>query len=161
MLSNDLNQDITPYLIHDTPMLLLEKLIMATDQEGICEVKVASDGILAPFLDENSALPAWFGLELMAQTIGAWNGWHGAKQQQTPKLGLLLGCRNFKTDLAAFPTQSLLSIYINKLFQDESLASFNCYIKINNCIVSSARLNVYQPNNQELKKILKENSNAK
>ncbi|VDZ83865.1 Uncharacterised protein [Kluyvera intermedia] len=63
---------LTPgdYLPHDAPMLLLEEVISVTDDTATCRVTVSPDGVLAPFLDAQGNLPAWFALELMAQTVG-------------------------------------------------------------------------------------------
>ena len=61
-------------------MLLLEEVEAVTADTATCRVAVSPGSVLAPFLDTNGDLPGWFALELMAQTVGVWSGWH--RQQQ-------------------------------------------------------------------------------
>lgn len=85
------------YLPHDAPMLLLEEVVRVGEDTAVCCVTVASGGVLAPFLDPQGNLPGWFALELMAQTVGVWSGWHRHQQGQ----GDLTrdGARRARTDL--------------------------------------------------------------
>ena len=84
------------YLPHDAPMLLLEEVVSVREDTAVCCVTVASGGVLAPFLDPQGNLPGWFALELMAQTVGVWSGWHRHQQGQGAiSLGMVLA----RTDL--------------------------------------------------------------
>lgn len=73
-----MNHYLSPgdYLPHDAPMLLLEEVVNVTDETATCRVTVSPHSVLAPFLDAEGNLPGWFALELMAQTVGVWSGWH-------------------------------------------------------------------------------------
>lgn len=79
------------YLPHASPMVLLERVLEVGEEHAQCAVTVSPDGVLAPFLDAQGALPGWYGIELMAQAIGVWSGWHGRQHAQPPQLGMLLG----------------------------------------------------------------------
>lgn len=72
------------YLPHDAPMLLLETVEQVTDESAVCRVTVNHTGVLAPFLNADGALPGWYALELMAQTVGVWSGWHRHQQGKAP-----------------------------------------------------------------------------
>jgi len=37
------------YLPHDTPMVLIDKVLAVGEEQAICQVGVAKEGILAPF----------------------------------------------------------------------------------------------------------------
>ena len=50
--------------------MLIEKVLSVGEEQASCQVTVG-DGVLAPFLTPDGDLPAWFGIEMIAQTIGA------------------------------------------------------------------------------------------
>ncbi|GKX63754.1 (3R)-hydroxymyristoyl-ACP dehydratase [Pragia fontium] len=144
------------YLPHESPMVFLETVCAVDDDSAICEVSVNPDGILSPYLNGQNALPAWFAIEIMAQAIGVWSGWHGIQNNQTPRLGMLLGSRAFKSTLNEYPNGSLLRVYATMLLQDDKLASFDCRLEINGETVTQAKLNVYQPDNQEIARLIQQ-----
>ena len=145
-------------------MVLLDKVLEVTEYGARCQVVVGPHGVLAPFLDPQGALPAWFAIELMAQTVGVWSGWHGENKGQKPRLGMLLGGRGMKCQTAAFPAGCLLTVSVNLLLQDDKLASFECEIVMQTLKegagfsaerqAAQARLNTYQPESEELKTLL-------
>lgn len=141
------------YLPHKPPMMLIDKVCEVNQDSVLCESYVCPDGVLAPFLDQYGNLPGWFALELMAQAIGIWSGWHGRVQGSEPKLGMLLGTRALKCGMARFPSCSLLQIYASRILQDERLGSFECVIHLQEQPVVTARLNVYQPGDDELEQV--------
>ncbi|MDF7670610.1 hypothetical protein PT276_05285 [Orbaceae bacterium ESL0721] len=148
-------QSIDQYLPHTAPMILLDHLVFIDEKQCICKVTITPSGRLSPFLNSNNELPSWFAMELMAQTIGVWNGYHGQIRQHKPKLGMLLGCRGFKSKLANFPIYSSLEIDANLNFHDNKLANFDCHINLTNENhnqenVCHAKLNVYEPDENEL-----------
>jgi len=148
------------YLPHAAPMVLIEKVLNVGEQSACCQVTVNSDGVLAPFIDAQGILPAWYSIELMAQTVGVWCGWHSQQRGNEPRLGMLLGGRGLKCSVPAFPANGILTIDVSMLLQDEKLASFECVITLNTddgtggVSVAEARLNTYQPEPEELKKLM-------
>lgn len=156
-------EDAKHYLPHEQPMVLVETVHDVGPEHAICGVTVSENGILAPFINEQGELPAWFAIEMMAQTIGVWSGWHGIQQNKTPRLGLLLGTRAFKSELSAFPADSQLTIHVQLLLRDDKLGNFDCRIEWNDQIVTQAKLNVYEPDDQEIEHLInqgKGNSNS-
>ncbi|CAI1208016.1 (3R)-hydroxymyristoyl-ACP dehydratase [Serratia quinivorans] len=138
------------YLPHASPMVLLEQVLEVGEEHALCSVTVSVDGVLAPFLDAQGALPGWYGIELMAQAIGVWSGWHACQSAQSPQLGMLLGGRAIHCELPAFPAGSKLLVSVQQLLKDEKLASFECEISIDNVRIAQGRLNTYQPDQQEI-----------
>lgn len=147
------------YLPHAAPMVLIEEVIDVGEKSAHCRVKVAKTGVLALFLTPNGALPAWFAIELMAQTVGVWSGWHGKQQGGEPKLGMLLGGRGLKCAVAEFAADSLLDIRVEMMLRDEKLANFECAITLadnedgQHQEIAHARLNTYQPDADEIIKL--------
>lgn len=144
------------YLPHEAPMVMIDKVHLVDEEHCICSVQVNQDGILAPFLNNDKALPNFYTIELMAQTIGIWNGYHGMSKDKKPQLGMLLGGRAIKTTLTAFPHLSQLIIQANLVLSDAKLANFDCQINIDQQCVASGKLNVYEPDHTELQYLVGE-----
>ncbi|MBU9812183.1 hotdog family protein [Rahnella perminowiae] len=146
------------YLPHESPMVLLDKVISVTAETALCSVVVSENSVLAPFLNERGALPAWYAIELIAQTVGVWSGWHGAQSGEPPQVGMLLGGRALKTSVPEFAAGSELFISVLMVLCDEKLASFEGVICIkqekDNLQVAKGRLNTYQPDKDELIKLI-------
>ena len=145
------------YLPHQAPMILLEEVIAVSSETATCRSTVSLQGVLSPFLTEDHRLPGWYALELMAQTVGVWNGWH--RQQHsvcTPALGMILGARNLTTTQPFFGVGDSLDIQISLLMQDGRMASFDAAIYQQKNRVAQGRVNTYQPNDDELAYFFKE-----
>lgn len=139
------------YLPHDAPMLLLEEVLEVTEETAACRVTVASGGVLTPFLDANGDLPGWFALELMAQTIGVWSGWHRQqKNLDNIALGMVLGARELVCAAGVLPAGHTLTIAVSLLMQDERFGSFECAICCGNDTLATGRINTFQPTQEEL-----------
>ena len=148
-----MNHYLSPgdYLPHDAPMLLLEEVLEVTDETAACRVAVTGRGVLAPFLDADGNLPGWFALELMAQTVGVWSGWHRRRQgQSTIVLGMVLGSRELICAAGVLPAGRTLTISVNLLMQDARFGSFECTISAGDEALATGRVNTFQPTAEEL-----------
>lgn len=144
------------YLPHETPMVLVEKVLSVGEERACCQVTVG-EGVLAPFLNAEGDLPAWFGIEIIAQTIGVWSGWHGRQQQDSkPSPGMLLGGRGYRCQSPVFPAGSVLDVTVTLLMRDEKIGSFDGLITINGERFASGRLNTYQPDREELHQLMQQ-----
>ena len=141
------------YLPHQSPMVMLDEVHAVGDSDAECRVTVSKESVLAPFLDAQGCLPNWFAIELMAQTIGVWRGWHGLQQATPPMIGMLLGGRAISCELSQFPAGSELRVCVHLILQDEKIGSFECSISIAGKQVACGRLNTYQPDIEEIKKL--------
>lgn len=148
------------YLPHQTPMVLVEEVVAIGEDSAHCRVSVSGTGVLAPFLDAEGNLPAWFGIEIIAQTVGVWSGWYQRQIQDVkPEPGMLLGGRGYRCQQACFPAGSLLDIRIKLLMRDEKIGSFEGDISIAGESFASGRLNTYQPDKAELQQLLEQEEN--
>ncbi|AJF70688.1 3-hydroxy-fatty acyl-ACP dehydratase [Raoultella ornithinolytica] len=148
-----MNHYLSPgdYLPHDAPMLLLEEVLEVTDETAACRVAVTGRGVLAPFLDADGNLPGWFALELMAQTVGVWSGWHRHRQgQSTIALGMVLGARELICAAGILPAGQTLTISVSLLMQDARFGSFECTISAGDEALATGRVNTFQPTAEEL-----------
>ena len=145
------------YLPHQTPMVMVENIHLINEEKCICSVRTHETGILAPFLNEDKLLPNFYAIEIMAQTIGVWNGYHSLLNNKIPSLGMLIGGRAIKTTLPAFPYDSHLMIHANLVLNDSKLANFDCQIFIDQQCVVKGKLNVYEPDESELEDLFGDN----
>ena len=107
-------------------MLLLERLLHADAETAVAQVTVPRDGL---FL-QDEGMPAWVGLEYMAQTVAAWAGWQAVQAGQPVKLGFLLGTRKFDAQCAFFALGAVLHIHVrSELVGDNGLGMFDCQIQ--------------------------------
>lgn len=149
------------YLPHATPMVLVEQVVAVTEQTAHCRVRVCRDGVLDPFLNADGELPAWFGIEIIAQTVGVWSGWHARQlSDNPPQPGMLLGGRGYRSHQPMFPAGALLDINVTLLMHDEKIASFEGEISLNGELFASGRLNTYQPDDEELIYLMQQDSQS-
>lgn len=133
--------DIAELVPHAGPMLLLQRLLESGDDYVVCEVRVRSDGLF----DSDGCVPAWLGIEYMAQTIAAFSGVQARKDQEPAKLGFLLGSRRFETNVQDFACGDILRVTARRLVHGSSgMGAFECEVQ-GECAEQSATLSVYQP----------------
>ncbi len=149
------------YLPHDAPMLLIEEVASVTKESATCRVKVSTNSVLAPFLDGEGNLPGWFSLELMAQTVGVWSGWHRHQQgQEAISLGMVLGARELVCAAGILPGGLTLNITVTLLMQDERFGSFEGVIDAHGETLASGRINTFQPTAEELNTLFQQGASA-
>lgn len=149
------------YLPHDAPMLLLDDVAHVGDETAVCRVSVTGNGVLGPFLDPQGNLPGWFALELMAQTVGVWSGWHRHQQgQRAITLGMVLGARELICAAGVLPGGKTLAVNIKLLMQDERFGSFECTITADEKTLATGRVNTFQPTAEELNSLFQQGASA-
>jgi len=139
---------ITELLTHRGNMLLIDRVI-ASGSDGI-RVEAKVDGS-AWYADADGAMPAWVGLELMAQTIAALVGLAAHEQGLPPRQGLLLGTRNYTARTPVFARNATLVVAATEVFQEANgLGAFDARIEIAGTsmageTVAEATLKVFEP----------------
>jgi predicted hotdog family 3-hydroxylacyl-ACP dehydratase len=129
-------------LLHDPPMVLLDSILEMGDKYCVARTNVR-EGIV--FGRKDGSLPGWVGLELMAQTVAAWSGFHKVKMGGIPRPGYLLGTRRYNCQLSAFQPGTSLDVRIEQEFRDISgLAAFNCMIMIGEELVAESTVKVFE-----------------
>ncbi|HUA79360.1 MAG TPA: hotdog family protein [Dyella sp.] len=135
--------DVVP---HAGEMVLLDRINEVEGERIVCARTVRADDL---FVDADGSLPAWVGVELMAQAIAAWAGCCARAERRPVQLGFLLGTRHYVCNVDAFAEGTLLRIEAERSFHDEQgMAVFNCRIDAPG-IHAQARLNVYSPSDAD------------
>jgi len=124
-------------------MQLLDRIVEVDAESAVAEVRVPVDGLFT----HDGQVPAWIGIEYMAQTISAWAaGRFQGRGGAGPKLGLLLGSRRFEAHCAGFPCGATLRIEARcEIMADNGLGMFDCRVEMDGREVASARVSVFEP----------------
>ncbi len=134
--------DIERVIPHRGTLRLIDRLL-AWDSESVAvEVRVPADG---PFNDEDG-VPAWVGIEYMAQAIAAWAGCRARARGGEPNIGFLLGTRRYEARLPHFPSGTVLRVEaVCELLGDNGLGMFACRILADGQEIASANVSVFEP----------------
>lgn len=134
---------------HTGAMVLLDDINHWDEQQLQASVTIRPD---APFVDERG-MPAWVGVELMAQTIGAFGGCRSRQQQQPVKIGFLVGSRRYTSSHSYFPIGATLEVLVKEIIRgDNGLCVFECNLQgtgVHADITATANINVFQPEDPE------------
>lgn len=126
---------------HAAPMLLLDALVASGDGYVECELVVREDGMF----DAAGRVPAWLGMEYMAQTVAAYSGLQAHLKNERVKPGFLLGTRRFETNIEDFACGDILRVTAKCIIHGSSgMGAFECKVE-GRLALQTARLAVYEP----------------
>ncbi|MGE8496640.1 MAG: hotdog family protein [Pseudomonas sp.] len=133
---------IAELLPHAGDMILIDQVLRFGDDDVETSLIVRPGGL---FSQADGSLPAWVGIELMAQSVAAFAGCQARQAGLPVELGFLLGTRNFQCDVDRFPAGTLLHIKALRSLQDDNgMGVFECHLD-GPGIHAEARLNVFRP----------------
>jgi predicted hotdog family 3-hydroxylacyl-ACP dehydratase len=103
-------------LPHAAPMALLSRTAKVDEEGYEAEVDVHAGSLFCG----PQGVPAWVGIEYMAQAIAAFAGAEALRRGEGVKVGFLLGSREYHCSLPYFKVGSTLSIRVKKVIHDPS-----------------------------------------
>jgi predicted hotdog family 3-hydroxylacyl-ACP dehydratase len=134
--------DLVP---HSGTMSLLTGIVDYGDDWLTAEVEITRQSTFA----DDRGVPAWIGLEYMAQSIAAYGGRGERQQGGTPKIGFLLGSRKYLCDADTFPFGQKLLVKVQvEMLAESGIHVFNCELR-GQGLSASAVVNVFQPDDVE------------
>jgi len=135
-------------LPHRAPMILLDGIVAIDNETAHARVHINP---ASPFFDASlDGVPAWVGMEYMAQTIGLWIGERHLAEGIPIKPGFLLGTRAFDCCCAMFANGSALDITVlNKYLDSDGIGVFECRIQASSAELARAQIKAYLPDNAE------------
>ncbi|AGE28655.1 MULTISPECIES: hotdog family protein [Pseudomonas] len=129
-------------LPHAGDMILIDQVLSFDEEQIHTRLTVKPGGL---FNRADGSLPAWVGIELMAQSVAAYAGCRARKNGEAVELGFLLGTRKFECNVDGFPAGAELTIHgLRSLEDDNGMGVFECHLT-GDGIQASARLNVFRP----------------
>ena len=133
---------IAELIPHRDGMLLLDALAACDADHVRCRYRVPPGGLLH---DASGTLPAWAGVELMAQAAAAWAGCQATRASEPVRRGFLLGTRHYTCNVAGFAPGNLLMVEARHTFSDANgMGMFACRILAPG-VLAEARLAVFSP----------------
>ncbi len=145
MATNYTIEEVVP---HARPMILLDRLIDCFPERLHAFLKIDPS---VPFFRPDNGVPAHIAIEYMVQACAAYVGVEAKNAGRLPKVGLLLGTRNFVAHQKWFCDGTELDVIADNVYRENDMGVFDCRVAnvTNDDMLASARLTVYQPS-QEL-----------
>lgn len=134
--------DIRRFLPHSGVMVLLDRLLEVGLEDLRAEVTIRPNSMFC----DGHGVPAWVGVEYMAQAIAAYAGYTAQLRGEAVKIGFLLGTRRYEARCPGFAVGSLLKIHVHRILQaDNGVGAFECQIHADSEHLASATITVFQP----------------
>lgn len=127
---------------HRGTMRLVDRLLAWDEDTVAVEVRVPLEG---PF-SHAEGVPAWVGVEYMAQAIAAWAGCHARRAGREPSVGFLLGTRRYACAVTWFRPGARLRVEARReLLGENGLGMFACRILGDGEELATANVSVFEP----------------
>ncbi len=134
---------IEEVLQHRGNMRLIDHLIEFNNESIVAEYSPRSD---AWYTDDQGNMPAWIGIELMAQSVAAHVGMLKRVAEMPQKNGALVGTRRYSSAVSSFAAGLALQIQVTVVYQDANgLGAYDCSINCDGCALATATLKVFEP----------------
>ncbi|HEX5755315.1 MAG TPA: hypothetical protein VFY12_03070 [Arenimonas sp.] len=139
-------ESIAPLVPHRGEMLWLQRVLASGADFVHAEALIGHEH---PFA-EDAGVPAWTGIEFMAQAIAAWAGQGALARGEAVKPGFLLGTRRYQCSRSHFGYGMRLRVEAQcELFGDNGLGMFACRLLDGDEVIASANVSVYEPPNPQ------------
>lgn len=123
-------------------MLLLDEMLEAGPNHIAAALTVRDGGL---FSTPERTVPAWIGLEYMAQAVAAFSGFHRRRAGLDIDLGFLLGTRYYECSASDFPCGCRLQVFAEKVMDGANdMSVFACRLE-GERIHAEAKLNLFLP----------------
>jgi predicted hotdog family 3-hydroxylacyl-ACP dehydratase len=135
---------VTELLPHRGAMLLIGRILGNTADAVTVEAVLSGT---AWYAAADGTVPAWIGMELMAQAIAAHVSLVAIAAGKPPRRGVLLGTRAYTATVPAYQAGDRLTVTVRSNFHDEAsgLAAYACAIERADTRLAEAELKVYEP----------------
>ena len=145
----DFPYSVAALLPQSQGMVLLDRVVEVGENHIVAELTVRDDGL---FSNHDHTVPAWVGIEYMAQAIAAFSGYHRKCRGEEIGLGFLVGTRHYLCSVGCFPHGKRLRVRAKKIIEAANeMSVFDCAIESDK-IHAVSKLNVLLP--QDYKKFL-------
>ena len=140
-------QEAENYLLHRPPMLLVDRIVAYSEESAKCEFSVSPGNA---FFEQDAGVPAYVGIEYMAQCIAVHAGVRAYLRGRPPPIGFLLGSRQLELFDDYMVEQRLYIASCRQVLRGgDGMGSFDCRIVSDGQTVASARLAVLERHDEE------------
>jgi len=129
------------WLPHRGRMRLIDRVDQCDADAISCTAIVRRDGLFT----NAEGMPAWIGIELMAQTAAAWAGARARSGGGAPRVGFLVGSRRYDAHAPLFAIGAVLRVTaVCALAGDNGLRLFDCTIAHDARTLATGRIGVLE-----------------
>jgi predicted hotdog family 3-hydroxylacyl-ACP dehydratase len=130
-------------LPHADPMILIDEVTGWDDERLTAIVQIAEDSL---YFEPGQGVPAWVGIEYMAQAVAAFAGVRAKAAGEAVRVGFLLGARRYTCHRSHFPLGERLIVRVHREIESVGMGVFQCIIRDQaGETLAEAAINVYQP----------------
>jgi predicted hotdog family 3-hydroxylacyl-ACP dehydratase len=137
--------EVAEIVPHAGRMIVLTGVASHDGDETVCAARIERDDLLA---DPSGDVPAWMGLEYMAQCIAAHAGLVARASGEPPRVGFLLGTRRVSFHVPCYRRGQRLSVRARRLWGgSRGMVAFDCRIDDGDtgAVLAEGRLNCFMP----------------
>jgi predicted hotdog family 3-hydroxylacyl-ACP dehydratase len=129
-------------------MILLSRILAHSDTQTACAVDIGPDAL---FMDRGGRVPAWVGVEYLAQCVAAHAGLCARARGEPVKVGLLIGARRLELHAPGFAVGQTLTAQATHVWGAHESASFQCRLldAATEVVLVEGHLSVFQPESLE------------
>lgn len=99
----------------------------------------------SPFAHE-AGIPAWLGIEYMAQAASAFGGIEQVQRGMRPSIGLLIGSRYYRAVQTFIPFDTRLDVLATIAMRDaQDFAAYDCTVSVAGAVLAECTLKAYRP----------------
>lgn len=133
--------DVLP---HRPPMVLLSRVVSHDLTRTVCAVDVTASTL---FMTEKKCVPAWVGIEYMAQCVAAHAGLIAHARGEAVRLGLLIGARRIDFHAEGYTPGQTILITAAHVWGEREMAAFACSLsdESSDRLLAESVLSVYSP----------------
>lgn len=130
-------------LPHGPDMILLDRLVEYDAETLTCELAIRAD---SRFGEGARGVPAWVGIEYMAQALGVFTGIARLQAGRKVQVELLLGTRAYDCSRPYFDVGTRLRVCVKLLFWDpDGVCAFACELRDGDAVLARAEVKGYEP----------------
>ena len=108
-------------LPHAHPMILIDEVRQIGGVSTESTVRIGED---AMFYERTLGVPAYVGIEYIAQTVATHAGALALAKEDPVRVGFLLGTRHYHCTVPYFPLGARLTVRVHALYQASNLSKF-------------------------------------
>ncbi len=135
---------IAELMPHRGTMCLLDEVIESQGPYLRARLTVREDGFFNDAVS-GGGVPAWVGLEYMAQTAAAHVGVEHRLAGNAPRIGFLLGTRRYRCNVPAFVPGTVLTVSVERVaLSSDGLAAYEARIE-GVGVLATSQVNCFLP----------------
>jgi predicted hotdog family 3-hydroxylacyl-ACP dehydratase len=134
------NAPAADFVLHRGPSLLLDEVLDADESHAVARVRITENSLYF----DGVGVPPLIVLEYMAQTVGVFSGAIRRKLGESPRMGLLLGCRQMTLEAELLRVGDEICVEARHVWSALPLGQFDCRALRNGQVIATATLTVYE-----------------